>query len=344
MNPIDQLMNKAVAEGVFPSAVLLFAKEGILLHEAAYGDAELGTLFDVASLTKVFATTAIAMRLYDQGELDLEEPLARILLEFEESPYAEVTVAQLLAHQSGLPAYRPFFEQFNSQELDAESLVERQHKYLKWIAQEKPEAKPGEKYIYSDLDFITLGAVLEAETQQGLRSLMSNQVLAPLGLTQMQWAPVDKSLEGAALTEENQWRNRLLQGEVHDENAYVLGSAAGHAGLFATGADCYRFACEIISAAAGDSHWLSRDTVNRFVGCPPLGWDHPSRPQSQAGRFFPEQAIGHLGFTGCSLWIDLQDSITAILLSNRVHPSRDNEKIKEFRPQIHDALFEQYLL
>ncbi len=343
MNPIDQLMNEGISSGIFPSATLLFAKGDEILHRAAYGAATVETLYDIASLTKVLPTTAIAMRLYEQGRLELDQPLAEIVKAFSGGPYATATIRQLLAHKSGLPAYRPFFEQFDPEKLSTENLVERRDQYLAWIAQLEPEGKLGEKYIYSDLDFIILGAILESKSACDLASLLKAEVSTPLGLRATRYGPVDNSKENVAPTEENSWRRRILCGEVHDENAYVLGGVAGHAGVFTSLEDCHKFAREFVRAVRGDSSWLKAETIKAFVGSECLGWDRPSRPQSQAGQFFPTNAIGHLGFTGCSMWIDLDREVIAILLTNRIHPNRANETIKEFRPKIHDALFQHYL-
>lgn len=355
MNPIDQIMIEAEERGVFPGAVLLFSKGEQIFQKSVYGYASLKPekrftaiemLYDVASLTKVFATTSIAMRLCERGVLDLTEKLGKILKSFAESPYAEVTVEQLLMHKSGMPAYRPYYEQFDPDQVERENIFERRDKYLKWIAEEPPEAKPGSQYLYSDLDFIVLGAILEDNGRQNLQTLFREQVLRPMGIYHTFYSPVSSGEMPVAPTEQNAWRRRILCGEVHDENAFVLGGAAGHAGVFTCVEDCHKFAREIVAAFKGRSSWIKSETAKQFIGedkevC--LGWDRPSRPVSQAGRYFPETAVGHLGFTGCSLWIDLDAEVIAILLTNSIHPSCDNEKIKEFRPRLHDALFEYYL-
>jgi CubicO group peptidase (beta-lactamase class C family) len=191
-----------------------------------------------------------------------------------------------------------------------------------------------------------LGAILEAKSGRDLRTLFHEQVLRPLGMPHSFYSPVDNPEESVAPTEDNAWHGRLLQGEVHDENASVLGGVAGHAGVFTCLRDCHMLARELIKATQGESSWLRRETVGRFISRElswALGWDRPSRPVSQAGSYFPEMAVGHLGFTGCSMWIDLEREIVAILLTNRVHPRRDNERIKEFRPKLHDSLFQHYI-
>ncbi len=353
MNPVDQLMEAAVATEIFPGAALMFSHYETVLHAAHYGFAtlkphpealEVGALFDVASLTKPLATTAIAMRLVERGILDLDAKLGDVLEVFQSSPYASVSVAQLLAHRSGLPAYRAYFEKYAADTISSQNHEKYLTDYLTWIAAETPEAAPGEQRIYSDLGFIVLGAVLEKVAVDNLTKLFEKEVVTPLSLKNSFYGPVDNFQAQVVSTEQDPWRGRLLCGEVHDENAFVLGTA-GHAGVFTSLFDCHRLAQEYVKAGQGQSSWLSVETIALFLGSNrkvALGWDRPSQPSSQAGKYFPADAVGHLAFTGCSVWIDLNEGIVASLLSNRVHPHRDNDKIKQFRPLIHDALFEHY--
>ena len=286
------------------------------------------------------------MRLCEQGRLQLEESLGAILPAFADSPYAAVTVEQLLAHRSGLPDYRPYFEDYAADALESLDSEKVQQDYLERIAREEPATASGTERIYSDLGFMVLQAVLEKLAVDKIRNLYIQEVVKPLTLKNSFYGPVDNFSGQVVATAQDPWCRRLLCGEVDDANAAVLGGAAGHAGVFTSLFDCHKFAQELVRAYRGMSSWLRSETVERFVGiertlC--LGWDRPSRPQSQAGRYFPERAVGHLAFTGCSLWIDLEQDVIAILLTNRVHPSRDNERIKDFRPKIHDALFQYYL-
>ncbi len=341
---IDRLMEAAIEQGAFPGGTLLFAKGEETLKQGAYGSAELETRFDVSSLSKVMATTAIAMRLVEQSVLSLEANVTDWLSEWENSPYKSIQVTQLLSHTSGFPAYRPYFEKLDPESTDAKNR-ERSIQYLRWIAAETPEAPAGTQHLYSDLGFIALGILLERASGSTLRELFEKEICLPLKLSHSSYGSLKEGI-GVAMTEEDPWRGRLLCGEVHDENAFALGGAAGHAGVFTTLGDCHIFAREVCRAWRGKSSWLTADTLQRFLGkelkfC--LGWDRPSRPHSQAGRYFSEKAVGHLGFTGCSLWIELDREIVALLLTNRVHPNRSNEQIKEFRPKIHDALFRHFL-
>lgn len=360
MNPVDTLVEEAIAAGAFSGAALLFSQGNKVWHENYYGVTERGneaqpitpkTHFDVSSLTKVMATTAIAMRLNEQGRLGLSMQLKSLLDVFTSSPYATVSVAELLAHRSGLPAYRPYYRQLTPpavvRSFGRGPQDDRRKQYLGWIAGEVPSAPAGERFLYSDLGFIVLGAVLELLTQKTLRILLQEELVEPLRLTATTFGPlVALPVESVAATEQDPWRGRLLKGEVHDENAAALGGAAGHAGIFTTVTDCHIFAHEIIRAVQGKSAWLTKETVCRFIGGDfawSLGWDRPSRLLSQAGRYLSKEAIGHLGYTGCSLWIEWRTATVVILFTNRVHPRRGNEQIKEFRPKIHNALFQYYL-
>jgi CubicO group peptidase (beta-lactamase class C family) len=357
MNPVDELMEQGLAHGVFPGAALLVSRGEEIFHRAIYGKRmvspeqhllSFGTLFDVASLTKILATTSIAMRLTQMGQLDLEEPLADALPVFATSHYRTAKVRHLLEHTSGMPGYQPYYEKFQPESVPALDVDQTLEQYLNWISQEAPVSSIGEKRVYSDLDFIVLGAILAQKAQAPLRQLYHREVAKPLALRASGYSPFTSAMDQAgsvAATANDSWRGRVLCGEVDDQNAYVLGGAAGHAGIFTSLDDCHRLALELVRAAHGGSSWLLADTVSHFAGpdlshC--LGWDRPSQAHSQAGQFFQATTIGHLGFTGCSLWIDVEREIIAILLTNRVHPSRSNDQIKAFRPQLHDALFKYY--
>lgn len=357
MNAVDTLMETGLEQGVFAGAALLVARDEAILHRAVYGYAmetpkphllHLGTLFDVASLTKVLATTPIAMRLVQANQLDLEESLGKVLPAFAESPYRAATVRHLLEHTSGMPAYQAYYEKFEAEAVPQLSPDKTLERYVEWVAQEAPVAAVGKKRVYSDLDFIVLGAILMQKTGMPLRQLYHREVEKPLGLRASGFAPFTSAMEqsgSVAATSDETWRGRVLCGEVDDQNAYVLGGAAGHAGLFTSLDDCYRFAVELLKASRAQSSWLDAETISMFIGPQlkyALGWDRPEAQGSQAGHHFPASAIGHLGFTGCSLWIDPARGVIIILFSNRVHPSRSNEQIKLFRPQLHDTIFKHY--
>jgi CubicO group peptidase (beta-lactamase class C family) len=300
------------------------------------------TRFDIASLTKPWATAMLAMRAEEKARLDLERPVSEYLPAFGRPE--RLTVRQLLAHTSGLPAWLPLFQEVAGKGwFDAEVA----DFYVSQIAATPLLQAPGEKRIYSDLGFILLGFILEAVHGRKLDALFFEEVARPLGLTATGFNPLRAqppvSADRIAATEACPWRGRILQGEVHDDNAFALGGVAGHAGLFSTAADLEKWVHALFFVWEGKSGLVRPSTLKRYLGAevfPKLGWDTVSPGESQAGKYFSEAAVGHLAFTGCSLWLDLADQKYIILLSNRVHPSRENEAIKTFRPKIHDLLVE----
>jgi CubicO group peptidase (beta-lactamase class C family) len=302
------------------------------------------TVFDVASITKVVSTTAVAMLLYQRGMLDLDTPLGELLPGFvvgrESARLAlQVTLRHLLAHNSGLPGYVEFFRTVST---PAE---------LYRACLELPiEATPGERSEYSDPGFILLGKALEILTREELGTWAHKQVFEPLGLKATRFNPTSEQRSLIPPTEiDNQFRHRRIQGEVQDENASVLHGVSGHAGLFSNVSDLLRFAGEILagsrrSQTESGSPLFTRDTVECFAlrqgpegSSRALGWDTPSQASS-AGRHFSINSIGHLGFSGCSLWIDLDASVAAVLLTNRTWPDRQSQLIKQARPAFHDAV------
>jgi CubicO group peptidase (beta-lactamase class C family) len=301
------------------------------------------TLFDLASLTKVVATTSMAMGLYERGLLDLDAPVAGIVPEFvSASPETKhdprrqaVTVRMLLAHTSGLAAHEKFYLQARTREdlLDAVYCAPLQ-------------SSPGDHSAYSDIGFILLGVLLERIAAEPLDVFCQREVFGPLGMISTTFNPpteIRPHIPPTADESENAFRRRIIQGEVQDENASVLGGVAGHAGLFATAEDLSRFARSMLQ---GGRPILRPETVALFTrrettasGSHALGWDTPSAP-SQSGKYFGEQAFGHLGFTGTSLWIDPESELSITLLTNRTWPDCANQDIKRIRPQVHDAIVE----
>jgi CubicO group peptidase (beta-lactamase class C family) len=292
------------------------------------------------------ATTAAAMLLVQRKEIDVDTLLGDLLSGFVvgRAPGGlarQITLRHLLAHNSGLPGYVEFFRTATS----PESLIR--------ACMELPlEAEPGTRAEYSDPGFILLGKALEVRMGEPLDSWLSREVLAPLGLSATGFCPAPALRDSIPPTEEDTWfRHRLIQGEVQDENASVLKGVAGHAGLFSNVGDLLRFAAEIVGAGAvnspnGAPNLFEAATVKQFtqrqgpVGSSrALGWDTPS-PNSSAGRHFSGYSVGHLGFSGCSLWIDLEAAVAIVLLTNRTWPDRKNQLIREVRPAFHDAIRE----
>jgi CubicO group peptidase (beta-lactamase class C family) len=305
-----------------------------------------GTVFDLASLTKVVATTAGAMLLYQRGKLDLDEPVGDLLPGFlagraGDGRARQVTLRHLLAHSSGLPGYVEFFRTASSPEALLHACLEL-----------PLEAKPGTRAEYSDPGFILLGKALEVLMREGLAAWTRREIFVPLGLAATGFLPAESARAGIPPTEEDAaFRHRRIQGEVQDENAWVLGGVAGHAGLFSSVHDMLRLAAGILHIGmedrTSDRAWLfDQETIDVFAqrqgpagSSRALGWDTPSE-KSSSGRHFSSHSIGHLGYSGCSLWIDLDARIAIALLTNRTWPDRKSQLIREARPAFHDAVRE----
>lgn len=348
-------MRQALADGVFPGAVLLAARGGRILVHAAYGSANIytrrpmstATVFDLASLTKPLATTLAVMRLCQQGRLDPDQRLIAVLPAAARSDKREITIAQLLAHTSGLPDYRPYYRQ-----LALLPGPERRPRLRQLLLDEPLRHPPGSQALYSDLGFMLLDWVVETAAGQRLDRFLAEQVYAPLQAGPLFFVDRQRPAPpGAyAATEQCVWRGRLLEAEVHDENAHALGGVAGHAGLFGSAAALHVLLAELLAAYHGRPRprLFRSEVVRRFWQPWPgagkaLGFDLPAPELPSCGRFFPPGSIGHLGFTGTSFWVHRAQRLIVILLSNRVHPTRDNIAIRQFRPQIHDTVMQALL-
>lgn len=354
MRTVHALMKRAIEDGVFPGAVLLVSRNSACVFFEAYGCANIfsgrpvtrETVFDLASLTKPLATTLAVMRLVEQRRLHLDQPLKTLLAEFENSPGGDISVAELLGHTAGLVAYRPFYR-----ELIKGPAPLRRSALTRRLAEEIPLRNNRKQALYSDLGFMILARVVATISGRRLDRFVHREVYAPLGVEGLFFVDLevgpDRSRHTFAATEECPWRKTLLEGVVHDENAYAVGGIDGHAGLFGNAAALNRLLDQILSDYHGGApqpffnprllrHFLRRNAATGRA----LGFDCPSRPHSSSGRYFPEHAVGHLGFTGTSFWVDLKRCLSVVLLSNRVHPSRQNERIRQFRPKLHDAVME----
>lgn len=336
------------AFGVFAGGeTVLLDALGRFTYEGEAPAVTAATVFDVASLTKVVATTAAAMLLQQRGRLALDLPLGGLLPGFlsgraAADPAHRVTLRHLLAHNSGLPGYVKFFEAAST----PQSLLDACLKL-------PLEAEPGARAAYSDPGFILLGQAIEALLGEPLPAWTAREIFAPLGLASTFFSPPEKARAAIPPTEiDATFRHRTIQGEVQDENAFVLGGAAGHAGLFSSVPDLLRVAGEILSAIKseasehGAASLFTQQTIGLFSRRqgPPgssraLGWDTPSEHSSSGHRFSPH-SIGHLGYSGCSFWIDLDAKVAVVLLTNRTWPRRESEKIRQVRPAFHDAVRE----
>ena len=345
------LLEEAVPDGVTPGGVLLVARRGAIALERAAGrltyedDAPAvtpSTIYDLASLTKVIATTTLMMRRVESGALDLDDTVATYLPELEGSPAGEATLRDLLAHSSGLPCCTELFRELG-ENLDRD---EARARYLEHVAATELEAGPRERAIYSDLGVLLLGEILERRSGRSLDDLVQEEILDPLGLRDTGYLPDPSLRERIAPTEPDDWRGRLPHGEVHDENTHALGGIAPHAGLFGTARDVAAFAQAILNGGVYSGRRIvNANTLALFTrraelvpgSSRALGWDTPSDPSS-AGRYFSARSYGHTGFTGTSLWIDPELDLLVVLLTNRVHPTRENIAIRRLRPAIHDAV------
>jgi serine-type D-Ala-D-Ala carboxypeptidase len=346
-----QLLERAVAAGAFPGAAYGVLYQGQISALDAVGrftyevDSPLvtpGTAYDLASLTKVMATTAAAMVLYERGILRLEARLGDILPGFvigmePGSGKEQVTLRMLLAHSSGLPGYARLFEQNPGPEA-----------MLRAALRLPLEARPGTRAEYSDIGFILLGKALELLSGDNLDRFCQRAVFTPLKLESIRFLPPASAQAAIPPTEHDQsYRRRVIQGEVQDENCAALGGVSGHAGLFGNAGDVLRFAQAILGTPRQNAPLFRTETVQMFatrqnspVGSSrALGWDTPTEPSS-SGHHFGPRSIGHLGYAGTSLWIDPDRDLAVVLLTNRTWPDRKRQQIKAVRPAFHDAIVE----
>ncbi len=341
---IDSMMHQAVRDSVFPGAVLLVARNGVIAHFKAYGKmgygkwdrpVPLNAIYDLASLTKVIATTTAAMLMAQSGQLDLDAAVQGYLPEFVGENKDRVTVRHLLTHSSGLPPFKRYF----LENLQPGEIIDR-------ILKEPLEYEPGTQTRYSDLGMILLGKIIEKLSGQPLDRFCHDRIFEPLGMTETFFNPPAPLLDRIPPTENDPWRGRMVHGVVHDENAYALGGVSGHAGLFSSARDLAIFAQMMLNGGRYDDvRLLDRKIIEEFTrrqdivpgSTRALGWDTPG-PRSSAGRLMSRKAFGHTGFTGTSIWIDPDRKLFVILLSNRVHPTRKNRKLYRFRPKLHDAI------
>ena len=318
------------------------------------------TIFDLASLTKPLATSVAVMTLVNEGRIRLDEPVARVLPAFGGGEKEQITCRHLLSHCSGLAAWRPYYREVlaegEKEGADFSGSPRAREIVYRCLDREELAHPPGEKAVYSDLGFILVGRLVELASGRALDEYCEERVFRPLGLADTAFVPLGGGRrrpcpQRFAPTEVCPWRKKLLCGEVHDDTAWIVGGVAGHAGLFATAGDvdrlvaeltaCYRGAPGFLPAAVVREFWTRSGAVSGSTWA--LGWDTPSRTASSAGRHFSASSVGHLGFTGTSVWVDLEREVSVVLLTNRVHPRRNDERIKAFRPVLHDLVMETLL-
>ncbi len=359
-NNLHRVATQAVAEGVTPGLVVAAQRAGqVLLHEAfglrqidPAAPASLDTVYDLASLTKALSTSLLVMRGVGQGLWDLDRPAGDVLPELATRP--QVTLRRLLSHSAGFPAHRPFFKDVLGPDTQAPLPENGRDRVLALAAAEPQAYEPGTRSIYSDLGFMLLGQLVEVGMGDRLDALADQQLFRPAGLASLEFAgPVALRGRSIAPTELCPVRGRLVCGEVHDLNAYAMGGVAGHAGLFGTAMDVLRLTVWLCAAwrdrsPDGRTPLVPGEVLRLFwqpAGVPGstwrLGWDGPALTGSMAGTRLDRAAVGHLAFTGCSVWIDPQRETSVVMLSNRVHPTvRDDPRFRTLRPAINDAALE----
>jgi len=403
---IEEILQRGIDDEVFPGAVALAARAGkiVFLEHVGYrslvperASMARDTIFDLASLTKVFATVPAVMRLVDEGRIELDEPLSKLIPSANLGDKGDLTLRLLLSHSAGLVDWKPFYEKLRDQ-----PLKDRKKLLREWIIEEPFAYEPGKGSLYSDLGFMLLEWVIEERTGEALPEFVQKNFYGPLKLKrtffrrtseaanpprppftkggsreraeerkpldsrsplsrgQAPFSGNDKPIlasngkdygkEEFAATEDCPWRKNALQGEVHDDNAWILDGYSGHAGLFSSAEEIYVMANLLREHYLGKRDDLFKTaTVREFFKRQDivtgsdwaLGWDTRALEGSSAGKYFSRDSVGHTGFTGTSIWMDLEKDVIAILLTNRVHPKRDNDKIKLFRPLFHDAVMEE---
>ncbi len=344
------VLREATEQRAFPAACAAVVHRDRLVALKSFGHftydvgspaATPATVFDLASVTKVVATTTMAMILYERGLLKLEATVAGTVPEFladscgeSDARRREVTFRMLLAHSSGLPAYEKLFLKTRARD-----------ELLRAAFTTSLSSDPGARAEYSDIGFIVLGAALERIANESLDAFCRREIFHPLSMNRTAFNPAaDARAQIPPTADDRIFRRKVIQGEVQDENAFVLDGVAGHAGLFSTAEDLTRFAHAM---QHGGRPILRPETVALFTTrqvapagtSRALGWDTPSAP-SQSGKYFGARSFGHLGYTGTSLWVDPERQLSIVLLTNRTWPDCANQAIKQARPKFHDAVVE----
>jgi len=343
---VRQLLERAVADKAFPAAVVEVGTAHQPLWHQAFGHLSFATdaaatrddtVFDLASLTKVLATTPLVMRMVERGGLALDDPISTyVSLWRDEHGGAPVTIRDLLAHCSGLPAHIAFYKELKGRAAFESAICATPLAY-----------PPRSKSIYSDLGFMLLGFILEGVGAP--LSLQFDTLRQQIGgIQDLQFRPPALWLPRIAPTRQDEWRGRVLVGEVDDDNAWALGGVAGHSGLFGTAQSVGECARHLLQVLEGRQGVFQQQTLQTFISrrtdvpgsSRALGWD-TMLPTSSCGTRISPRAFGHVGFTGTSLWIDPDAAIYVVLLTNRVHPTPASDGIKQVRPALHDAVMEE---
>jgi CubicO group peptidase (beta-lactamase class C family) len=341
---LDKIVKTAIEEAVAPGVAIAVGRNGHIAYMKGYGyidwnqpgspAVDTNTLYDLASLTKVIATTTLAMILEEGGQLDISRTIVSYLPEFNSPEKAQITVKQILTHSGGLEAGANIY-----------STARGRDQYLYQINARPLEYTPGSSMIYSDWDMILLQLVMERITGKTLDVLANEKIFKPLGMIDTQFQPAIALRPRIAPTQVDDARGGLLWGTVHDENAWAMGGVAGHAGLFSTAKDLALFSMMILNGGEGANgvRIVKPPTIARWTArqgkesTRALGWDSPEGGSS-AGQFFSPWSFGHTGFTGTSIWIDPEKDLFVVVLTNRVNPTRNNNRHVQLRRDVADAV------
>jgi beta-glucosidase-like glycosyl hydrolase/CubicO group peptidase (beta-lactamase class C family) len=347
LSKIDDVVVQAISDSAFPGAVVLVAKDGIVVHNEAYGAytyepssklVDNTTMYDLASVTKVTATTSAVMRLYDEGKIRLEDPIVKYIPAFGQKGKEKITVYNLMVHNSGLPAWRTFYTFCSDPQCVLDSIFSTELVY-----------KTGDSTVYSDLGLITMGKVIEKVSGVTLDKYVDSVFFKPLGMKNTMYNPPAKLISHIAPTEvDNYWKKTgtAVRGRVHDENATTLGGVSGHAGLFSTASDlAILLQMELNGGTYGGQRYLKEGTIRMFTkrqsekSTRGIGWDTRSfKGYSFVGSQFSDKSFIHTGFTGTSVAVDPTRNLIVVFLTNRVYPTRNDSKLFDVRPKVHNAV------
>ncbi|MGA1868864.1 MAG: serine hydrolase domain-containing protein [bacterium] len=366
---IEKKIHNAINNTYCPGMVVLISLNFEVVYHQAFGyldsshqeKATIETVYDLASLTKQLATTTAIMILYDKGMINLSDRVSKYLTEIRDAEKRHITISHLLSNSAGFVSYKPYYTSLlDIEQKEGKPLIghhEAKRYYYDFLCNEKLEYEPGSKSIYSDLGFMLVGFIIEKISSMELDEFCDKFIFTPLGLKKTFFNDLSQGEQSISILRKNHhtfaptencpWRKKVLCGQVHDDNAYAMGGVAGHAGLFSTASDIHKLLRALCMPYSLDQphNFLPTHVIKKFFArqdipgstwC--LGWDTPSPKGSSSGHLFSKDSIGHTGFTGTSIWIDLKRNLWVILLSNRIHPSRQNFKFNSLRPELHDAI------
>jgi CubicO group peptidase (beta-lactamase class C family) len=357
---VDSLVRKGIENRYFPGAQLVIGSKSEILYFKSYGyftydndskPVDENSIFDLASLTKVIATTPAIMILYNQGKINLEDKVIKYIPEFNNNGKENITILNLLLHNSGLKDWIPFYKTCKTKEEVFKTIFEINLIY-----------KTGSKFVYSDLNFILLGLIVERVSGLSLDEFCNEYIFSPYDMKFTMFNPPENLRMNILPTENDKyWRNKQLQGEVHDEAAYLMGGVSGNAGLFSNAKDLYRYTRTLllnqsdaismvkpfkdpnIFGKSTIEYFTTKFNITEYINTRALGWDTKPLPTSYrapCGELISDNCFGHTGYTGTSIWCDKDRNLIIIFLTNRIYPVRENNGIREFRPDLHNKIFE----